>query len=137
MTKQSDFKAAATAVRNARHSALHKKRAAGDPRNPFLARAGQEREFQEADRNVRTCNLILGLLEKEEKRQERKRTQPARERARRFLNRILERLLVAGLAMLAVLGFAAAFLLLRQPSPAVEAAAVIGVSIAAARAFAR
>lgn len=137
MTKQIDFKAAATAVRNARYSALHKRRDAGDPHNPFLARTGQEREFQEADRSVRTCNLILRLLEKEEKRQERKRTQPARERARRFLNRILERLLVAGLAMLAVLGFAAAFLLLRQPSPAVEAAAVIGVSIAAARAFAR
>lgn len=45
--------------------------------------------------------------------------------------------LVAGLAMLAVLGFAAAFLLLRQPSQAVETAAVIGVSVAAARAFAR
>lgn len=58
MTKQSDFKEAASAVRSARHSALHRRRAAGDPHNPFLAKNGQEREFLEADQNVRTCNLI-------------------------------------------------------------------------------
>lgn len=135
--KESDLKAAVSAAKAARHNALCRKRAAGDPRNPFMAKAGMELEFYQADRNVRACALILKLLEKETDREAWRKAQPARKRIKRFLGQGLCLLIGTGLAALSAMGFAAAFTLLRFPSPVIQAAAVIGVSAALVRAVSR
>lgn len=137
MTRHSDFKAAVGAAKSARHNALYRKRDAGDPRNPFQAKAGRESEFYEAAQSVRAYDLILKLLENEAKRAAREKTRPTRSRVKRFLDRVLDIFIGAGLASLATLGFAAAFTLLQLPAPIIQATAIIGVSAALARAVSR
>ena len=117
----------------ARRNAAYRKRDAGDPRNPFRAKLGMEREFYEASQSVRTYDLILKLLENEAKREALKRTKPIA----RAVDRMASIYTVAGLIALATLGFGAAFVLLRLPIPAVQAAAIIGVALSLAYAVAR
>lgn len=135
--KENDFKTAVSAAKAARHNALCQKRAAGDPRNPFMAKAGRELEFYQADRNARACDLILKLLEKEAEREAWRKAQPARKRLQQVLGQGVCLFLGTGLAALSAMGFAAAFTLLRFPSPVIQAAAVIGVSAALVRAVSR
>ena len=112
----------------ARRNAAYRKRDAGDPRNPFQAKIGLEREFYEASQSVRTYDLILKLLENETKREALKRMRPARVKITKAVDRMVDIYVGAGLIALATLGFAAAFVLLRLPLPAVQAAAFIGVA---------
>lgn len=121
----------------ARRNAACRKRDAGDPRNPFQAKIGLEREFYEASQSVRTYDLILKLLENETKREALKRMRPARVKITKAVDRMVDIYVGAGLIALATLGFAAAFVLLRLPLPAVQAAAFIGVALALAYAVAR
>lgn len=67
----------------ARRNAAYRKRDAGDPRNPFQAKIGLEREFYEASQSVRTYDLILKLLENETKREALKRMRPRGSRSPR------------------------------------------------------
>lgn len=121
----------------ARRNAAYRKRDAGDPRNPFQAKIGLEREFYEASQSMRTYDLILKLLENETKREALKRMRPARVKITKAVDRMVDIYVGAGLIALATLGFAAAFVLLRLPLPAVQAAAFIGVALALAYAVAR
>lgn len=101
----------------ARRNAAYRKRDAGDPRNPFQAKIGLEREFYEASQSVRTYDLILKLLENETKREALKRMRPARVKITKAVDRMVDIYVGAGLIALATLGFAAAFVLLRLPAP--------------------
>lgn len=117
----------------ARRNAAYRKRDAGDPRNPFRAKLGMEREFYEASQSVRTYDFILKLLENEAKREALERMRPIT----RAVDRMASIYTVAGLIALATLGFGAAFVLLRLPLPAVQAAVIIGVALSLAYAVAR
>ena len=92
----------------ARRNAAYRKRDAGDPRNPFQAKIGLEREFYEASQSVRTYDLILKLLENETKREALKRMRPARVKITKAVDRMVDIYVGAGLIALATLGFAAA-----------------------------
>ncbi len=122
MINHNDFQAAVTLAQSARRNAAGRRRSAGDPHDPFRAKAGQEPEFYEAVQSVRAYRLILKLLEKE---------------ARRTVTKPLQRLagicIRTGELTLATFGFAAALTLLRLPAPVIQAAAIIGVSVALAR----
>lgn len=113
----------------ARRNAAYRKRDAGDPRNPFHAKIGLEREFYEASQSVRTYDLILKLLENETKREALKRMRPARVKITKAVDRMVDIYVGAGLIALATLGFAAALLLMRCPVPAVSVTAFIGVAV--------
>ena len=115
--------------RRARRNAAYRKRDAGDPRNPFQAKIGLEREFYEASQSVRTYDLILKLLENETKRETLKRMRPARVKITKAVDRMVDIYVGAGLIALATLGFAAALLLMRCPVPAVSVTAFIGVAV--------
>ena len=65
MKKQNDFKSAISLTEDARRNALHTKRDAGDPHNPFCAKSGQESEYYKAAQSVQAYDLILKVLEKE------------------------------------------------------------------------
>ncbi len=67
-----------------------RKRDAGDPRNPFQAKIGLEREFYEASQSVRTYDLILKLLENETKREALKRMRPARVKITKAVDRMVD-----------------------------------------------
>lgn len=127
---KSDIKAAIGATTVARRAALQQKRATGDPRNPFRARPGMEKEFLDADQGVRAFDLILSLLEKEVARERRKPLV-------RILDRAVEIFATFGLLALGTMGIAAVCVLLRCPTPIIQATAVIGVGYALARSASR
>ena len=78
--------------------------------------------IREAAQSVRSYDLVLNLLEREVKREARKRAGRTAQSAAVFL-------ITAGLIILATLGFAAALLLMRCPVPAVSVTAFIGVAV--------
>ena len=106
----------------ARRNAAARLREAGNPRDPFRALPGMEQQFFEAAQSVRSYDLVLNLLEREVKREARKRAGRTAQSAAVFL-------ITAGLIILATLGFAAALLLMRCPVPAVSVTAFIGVAV--------
>lgn len=129
MFSTEDLKTAIGATVIARRNAAARLRDAGDPRNPFQAKIGLEREFYEASQSVRTYDLILKLLENETKREALKRMRPARVKITKAVDRMVDIYVGAGLIALATLGFAAALLLMRCPVPAVSVTAFIGVAV--------
>lgn len=123
---KTDIKAAIGATTVARRAALQQKRATGDPRNPFQARPGMEKEFLDADQGVRAFDLILNLLEKETARERRKPIL-------RILDRAVEIFAIFGLLTIGTLGIATICILMNYPSPIIQATAIIGVGYALAR----
>lgn len=105
MFSTEDLKTAIGATVIARRNAAARLREAGNPRNPFRALPGMEQQFFEAAQSVRSYDLVLNLLEREVKREARKRAGRTAQSAAAFL-------ITAGLIILATLGFAAALLLL-------------------------
>ena len=87
-----------------------RQRGCGEAGNPlttaFQALPGMEQQFFEAAQSVRSYDLVLNLLEREVKREARKRAGRTAQSAAVFL-------ITAGLIILATLGFAAALLLMR------------------------
>ena len=106
------------------------KRAVGDPRAPMRARPGQEEAFEKVEANLARAELILKFLEMENLR-------TAKRKAVKAVDALLDGFIVFGLASAAMLGVAAAAVLLNAPSPVVQATAIIGVGVALARAVAR
>lgn len=122
MFSTEDLKTAIGATVIARRNAAARLREAGNPRDPFRALPGMEQQFFEAAQSVRSYDLVLNLLEREVKREARKRAGRTAQSAAAFL-------ITAGLIILATLGFAAALLLMRCPVPAVSVTAFIGVAV--------
>lgn len=120
MFSTEDLKTAIGATVIARRNAAARLREAGNPRDPFRALPGMEQQFFEAAQSVRSYDLVLNLLEREVKREARKRAGRTAQSAAAFL-------ITAGLITLATLGFAAALLLMRCPVPAVSVTAFIAV----------
>lgn len=118
MFSTEDLKTAIGATVIARRNAAARLREAGNPRDPFRALPGMEQQFFEAAQSVRSYDLVLNLLEREVKREARKRAGRTAQSAAAFL-------ITAGLIILATLGFAAALLLMRCPVPAVSVTAFI------------
>ena len=104
MFSTEDIKTAIGATVIARRNAAARLREAGNPRDPFRALPGMEQQFFEAAQSVRSYDLVLNLLEREVKREARKRAGRTAQSAAAFL-------ITAGLIILATLGFAAALLL--------------------------
>ena len=113
-----------------RRELLRQKRAVGDPRAPMRARPGQEEAFEKVEENLAKAAFILDILEKEGRR-------TVARKAVRTADALLDGFIVFGLASAAMLGVAAAAVLLNAPSPVVRATAIIGVGVALARAVAR
>ncbi len=110
MFSTEDLKTAIGATVIARRNAAARLREAGNPRNPFRALPGMEQQFFEAAQSVRSYDLVLNLLEREVKREARKRAGRTAQSAAVFL-------ITAGLIILATLGFAAALrTLMEEPS---------------------
>ena len=109
---------------------LRQKRAVGDPRAPMRARPGQEEAFEKVEENLAKAAFILDILEKEGRRTVARKTV-------KIIDALLDGFLAFGLSLLAMLGVAAAAVLLNAPSPVAQATAVAGVGIALARAVAR
>lgn len=82
MFSTEDLKTAIGATVIARRNAAARLREAGNPRDPFRALPGMEQQFFEAAQSVRSYDLVLNLLEREVKREARKRA-GARRKARR------------------------------------------------------
>ena len=131
MFSTEDLKTAIGATVIARRNAAARLREAGNPRDPFRALPGMEQQFFEAAQSVRSYDLVLNLLEREVKREARKRAGRTAQSAAVFL-------ITAGLIILATLGMkpvvigmiaAAALLLMRCPVPAVSVTAFIGVAV--------
>jgi hypothetical protein len=120
MFSTEDLKTAIGATVIARRNAAARLREAGNPRDRALP--GMEQQFFEAAQSVRSYDLVLNLLEREVKREARKRAGRTAQSAAVFL-------ITAGLIILATLGFAAALLLMRCPVPAVSVTAFIGVAV--------
>ena len=117
MFSTEDLKTAIGATVIARRNAAARLREAGNPRDPFRALPGMEQQFFEAAQSVRSYDLVLNLLEREVKREARKRAGRTAQSAAVLL------------IILATLGFAAALLLMRCPVPAVSVTAFIGVAV--------
>ena len=113
-----------------RRELLRQKRTVGDPRAPMRARPGQEEAFEKVEANLARAELILKLLAMEALRTEKRKAVKA-------VDALLDGFIVFGLASAAMLGVAAAAVLLNAPSPVVQATAIIGVGVALARAVAR
>ena len=113
-----------------RRELLRQKRAVGDPRAPMRARPGQEEALEKVEANLAKAAFILDYLEKEERRRRARKAVKA-------VDALLDGFIVFGLASAAMLGVAAAAVLLNAPSPVVQATAIIGVGVALARAVAR
>ena len=73
MFSTEDLKTAIGATVIARRNAAARLREAGNPRDPFRALPGMEQQFFEAAQSVRSYDLVLNLLEREVKREARKR----------------------------------------------------------------
>ena len=115
MFSTEDLKTAIGATVIARRNAAARLREAGNPRDPFRALPGMEQQFFEAAQSVRSYDLVLNLLEREVKREARKRAGRTAQSAAVFL-------ITAGLIILALL-------LMRCPVPAVSVTAFIGVAV--------
>ena len=113
-----------------RRELLRQKRAVGDPRAPMRARPGQEEAFEKVEENLAKAAFILDILEKEGRR-------TVARKAVKAVDALLDGFIIFGLASAAMLGVAAAAVLLHAPSPVVQATAIIGVGVALARAVAR
>lgn len=113
-----------------RRELLRQKRAVGDPRAPMRARPGQEEAFEKVEENLAKAAFILDILEKEGRR-------TVARKAVKAVDALLDGFLVFGFSLLAMLGVAAAAVLLNAPSPVVQATAIAGVGVALARAVAR
>lgn len=117
---------AITWAEGARRAALRRVKAAGHPWHPTKAREGWEAEFLAGKKDAQALELVLIELKA-------RRREDRAEEALRFADRALDAFIGVGLASLATLGLAAAFVLLRLPEPAVQVAAVAGVGVALAR----
>ena len=113
-----------------RRELLRQKRAVGDPRAPMRARPGQEEAFERVEANLARAAFILKFLAMEALRTEKRKAVKA-------VDALLDGFIIFGLASAAMLGVAAAAVLLNAPSPVVQATAIIGVGVALARAVAR
>ena len=130
MKKPATMQEARGFVEELRRELLRQKRAVGDPRAPMRARPGQEEAFEKVEANLARAELILKFLEMENLR-------TAKRKAVKAVDALLDGFIVFGLASAAMLGVAAAAVLLNAPSPVVQATAIIGVGVALARAVAR
>ena len=130
MRKPATMQEARAFVEELRRELLRQKRAVGDPRAPMRARPGQEEAFEKVEANLARAAFILDYLEKEERRRRARKAVKA-------VDALLDGFIVFGLASAAMLGVAAAAVLLNAPSPVVQATAIIGVGVALARAVAR
>ena len=130
MKKPATMQEARAFVEELRRELLRQKRAVGDPRAPMRARPGQEEAFEKVEANLARAELILKLLAMEALRTEKRKAVKA-------VDALLDGFIIFGLASAAMLGVAAAAVLLNAPSPVVQATAIIGVGVALARAVAR
>ena len=130
MRKPATMQEARAFVEELRRELLRQKRTVGDPRAPMRARPGQEEAFEKVEANLARAAFILDYLEKEERRRRARKAVKA-------VDALLDGFIVFGLASAAMLGVAAAAVLLNAPSPVVQATAIIGVGVALARAVAR
>ena len=85
MFSTEDLKTAIGATVIARRNAAARLREAGNPRDPFRALPGMEQQFFEAAQSVRSYDLVLNLLEREVKREARKRAGRTTQSAAVFL----------------------------------------------------
>ena len=90
-----------------RRELLRQKRAVGDPRAPMRARPGQEEAFEKVETNLARADFILKFLEMEALRK-------AKRKAVRTADALLDGFIVVGLASAAMLGVAAAAVLLYE-----------------------
>ena len=130
MKKPATMQEARAFVEELRRELLRQKRTVGDPRAPMRARPGQEEAFEKVEANLARAELILKLLAMEALRTEKRKAVKA-------VDALLDGFLAFGFSLLAMLGVAAAAVLLNAPSPVVRATAIIGVGVALARAVAR
>lgn len=130
MRKPATMQEARAFVEELRRELLRQKRTVGDPRAPMRARPGQEEAFEKVEANLARAELILKLLAMEALRTEKRKAVKA-------VDALLDGFLAFGFSLLAMLGVAAAAVLLNAPSPVVQATAIIGVGVALARAVAR
>lgn len=130
MKKPATMQEARAFVEELRRELLRQKRTVGDPRAPMRARPGQEEAFEKVEANLARAELILKLLAMEALRTEKRKAVKA-------VDALLDGFIIFGLASAAMLGVAAAAVLLNAPSPVVQATAIIGVGVALARAVAR
>ena len=130
MRKPATMQEARAFVEELRRELLRQKRTVGDPRAPMRARPGQEEAFEKVEANLARAELILKLLAMEALR-------PEKRKAVKAVDALLDGFIIFGLASAAMLGVAAAAVLLNAPSPVVQATAIIGVGVALARAVAR
>ena len=134
MKKPATMQEARAFMEELRRELLRQKRAVGDPRAPMRARPGQEEAFEKVEADIATADFILKLLEKEEHLAA---AWKAARKTVKITDALLDGFLTFGLSLLAMLGVAAAAVLLNAPSPVVRATAIIGVGVALARAVAR
>ena len=85
MFSTEDLKTAIGATVIARRNAAARLREAGNPRDPFRALPGMEQQFFEAAQSVRSYDLVLNLLEREVKREARKRAGRTAQSAAAFI----------------------------------------------------
>ena len=130
MKKPTTMQEARAFMEELRRELLRQKRAVGDPRAPMRARPGQEEAFEKVEANLAGVELILKFLEM-------KNLRTAKRKAVKAVDALLDGFIVFGLTSAAMLGVAAAAVLLNAPSPVVQATAIIGVGVALARAVAR
>ena len=130
MRKPATMQEARAFVEELRRELLRQKRTVGDPRAPMRARPGQEEAFERVEANLARADFILKFLEMEERRM-------VARKAVKAVDALLDGFLAFGFSLLAMLGVAAAAVLLNAPSPVVRATAIIGVGVALARAVAR
>ena len=130
MRKPATMQEARAFVEELRRELLRQKRTVGDPRAPMRARPGQEEAFEKVEANLARAELILKLLAMEALRTEKRKAVKA-------VDALLDGFIIFGRASAAMLGVAAAAVLLNAPSPVVQATAIIGVGVALARAVAR
>ena len=135
MKKQNDFKSAISLTEDVRLNALRIKRDAGDPRNPFCAKSGQEAEYYKATQSIQACDLILKALKKEKKHEAWKKAQTLKKNVKHLFICAMDVFVMAGLIALACMGFAAVAVLFKFYDPIIQAASVIGSSAALAAAL--
>lgn len=137
MNKTITTKEARAWAEGLRPELLRQKRTAGDPRAPMRAKPGQEAAFEKAETGLAAADFILKLLEAEERRERARAVAGVKRKAVKTTDALLDGAIIFGLASAAMLGVAAASVLLRLPDPVVQATAIIGVGVALARAVAR
>ncbi len=135
MKKQNDFKSAISLTEDARRNALHTKRDAGDPHNPFCAKSGQESEYYKAAQSVQAYDLILKVLEKAKKEEAWKKARTVKRKAKHLFICAMNIFVMAGLIALACMGVAAVITLFQLPDPIIQTATVLGASAALAAAL--